>query len=129
MAPCHCPAPTLRRFSDLAAAPQKPITFFRQVLSLCEYPELMSHPAAADIYPPDAVAVGAPPRQQSRDLQQSVAGSRIYLPRCWHPLLRRVLCTAELLRRHPGSLTTVGPAARLAGCRRAHMCVRLAWAM
>ncbi|KAL4421585.1 hypothetical protein ABPG75_010876 [Micractinium tetrahymenae] len=35
---------------------QKPISFFRQVLSLCEYPELMEHPAAADIYPPDAIA-------------------------------------------------------------------------
>ncbi|KAL4426056.1 hypothetical protein ABPG77_007852 [Micractinium sp. CCAP 211/92] len=35
---------------------QKPITFFRQVLSLCEYPELINHPAAADIYPPDAIA-------------------------------------------------------------------------
>ncbi|PRW60642.1 alanine aminotransferase 2 [Chlorella sorokiniana] len=35
---------------------QKPITFFRQVLSLCEYPALLEHPAAADIYPPDAIA-------------------------------------------------------------------------
>lgn len=36
---------------------QKPVTFFRQVLSLCEYPELLEHPAAADIYPADVVAV------------------------------------------------------------------------
>lgn len=36
---------------------QKPVTFFRQVLSLCEYPELLEHPATADIYPPDAIEV------------------------------------------------------------------------
>lgn len=45
---------------SLYAALQKPITFFRQVLSLCEYPELINHPAAADIYPPDAIAVSVP---------------------------------------------------------------------
>lgn len=34
---------------------QKPITFFRQVLSLCEYRELLDNELAAQIYPPDAI--------------------------------------------------------------------------
>jgi hypothetical protein len=36
---------------------QKPITFFRQVLSLCEYRELLDNELAAQIYPPDAIEV------------------------------------------------------------------------
>ncbi|KAL4855137.1 Alanine aminotransferase 2 [Chlorella vulgaris] len=34
---------------------KKPITFFRQVLSLCEYRELLDNELAAQIYPPDAI--------------------------------------------------------------------------
>lgn len=34
---------------------QKPITFWRQVISLLEYPELMDHPLASQIYPSDTV--------------------------------------------------------------------------
>lgn len=36
---------------------QKPMTFFRQVLSLCEYQDLMEHELAPQIYPPDVIAV------------------------------------------------------------------------
>jgi alanine transaminase len=35
---------------------QKPITFHRQVLSLVDYPELLSNKAALSAYPDDAVA-------------------------------------------------------------------------
>ncbi|PSC68925.1 alanine aminotransferase 2 [Micractinium conductrix] len=34
---------------------QKSMTFFRQVLSLCEYPALLDHPASKEIYPPDVI--------------------------------------------------------------------------
>jgi len=34
---------------------QKPITYFRQVLSLMDYPEMADHPAAKEIYPADAI--------------------------------------------------------------------------
>jgi hypothetical protein len=51
--PLRCPALPTR-----LPALQKPITFFRQVLSLCEYPALMEHEAASQIYPPDAIKVG-----------------------------------------------------------------------
>lgn len=34
---------------------QKPITFWRQVISLLEYPELMTHPLADKIYPSDVL--------------------------------------------------------------------------
>lgn len=33
---------------------QKPITFFRQVLALCHYPQLINDPAAANLFPADA---------------------------------------------------------------------------
>lgn len=35
---------------------QKPLTFLRQVISLCHYPELMSNTAAAAAFPTDAIA-------------------------------------------------------------------------
>lgn len=35
---------------------QQPITFFRQVLALCQYPALLDHPNAASIFPADAIA-------------------------------------------------------------------------
>uniref|UniRef100_A0A7S2JKZ0 Alanine aminotransferase 1 n=1 Tax=Cyanoptyche gloeocystis TaxID=77922 RepID=A0A7S2JKZ0_9EUKA len=34
---------------------QKPITFFRQVLSLCDYPELLAREETKCIFPPDAI--------------------------------------------------------------------------
>lgn len=34
---------------------QKPITFFRQVLALCQYPQLMENPAVAHVFPQDAI--------------------------------------------------------------------------
>eukprot|EP01087_Luapelamoeba_hula_P002861 TRINITY_DN1265_c0_g1_i1.p1 TRINITY_DN1265_c0_g1~~TRINITY_DN1265_c0_g1_i1.p1 ORF type:complete len:559 (-),score=94.40 TRINITY_DN1265_c0_g1_i1:27-1703(-) len=34
---------------------QKPLTFFRQVLSLMEYPDILDNPAAAALYPIDAM--------------------------------------------------------------------------
>lgn len=35
---------------------QKPITFFRQVLALVDYPQLIDHPSSPAIFPPDAIA-------------------------------------------------------------------------
>eukprot|EP00286_Rhodomonas_abbreviata_P002652 CAMPEP_0181346598 /NCGR_PEP_ID=MMETSP1101-20121128/33413_1 /TAXON_ID=46948 /ORGANISM="Rhodomonas abbreviata, Strain Caron Lab Isolate" /LENGTH=509 /DNA_ID=CAMNT_0023458721 /DNA_START=105 /DNA_END=1634 /DNA_ORIENTATION=+ len=35
---------------------QKPVTYFRQVLSLMDYPEMSDHPAVTQIYPADAIA-------------------------------------------------------------------------
>ncbi|GMM28561.1 alanine transaminase [Martiniozyma asiatica (nom. inval.)] len=35
---------------------QKPLTFYRQVLSLLEYPELISNPVSKEIYPDDVLA-------------------------------------------------------------------------
>lgn len=34
---------------------QKPLTYWRQVSALVEYPELMAHPLAAQLFPPDAI--------------------------------------------------------------------------
>jgi len=34
---------------------QKPITFFRQVLSICDYPELLQNEHVSKIYPPDVI--------------------------------------------------------------------------
>lgn len=34
---------------------QQPITYFRQVLALCEYPPLLEHPAIADMFPSDVI--------------------------------------------------------------------------
>ncbi len=34
---------------------QQPITFFRQVLALCQYPALLQQPAAAALFPDDVV--------------------------------------------------------------------------
>jgi len=34
---------------------QKPITFFRQVLALCECPALLEEPRVTELFPPDAV--------------------------------------------------------------------------
>jgi len=34
---------------------QKPITFFRQVLSICDYPELLENPAIVATYPTDVI--------------------------------------------------------------------------
>jgi alanine transaminase len=34
---------------------QKPITFFRQVLSLVTYPDILDSPQVASLYPPDAI--------------------------------------------------------------------------
>jgi alanine transaminase len=35
---------------------QKPITYFRQILCLCEYPQLLQEPAALQLFPADVVA-------------------------------------------------------------------------
>lgn len=53
----------------LPPLPQKPVTFFRQVLSLCEYRELLDHPLAAEIYPTDAIEVCVPTAAAERQLQ------------------------------------------------------------
>jgi alanine transaminase len=34
---------------------QKPMTYFRQVLCLCEYPQLLEEPAAAQLFPADVI--------------------------------------------------------------------------
>ncbi|KAI8910128.1 pyridoxal phosphate-dependent transferase [Gorgonomyces haynaldii] len=50
---------------------QKPITFFRQVASLVEYPDLMREPLISkikDIYPPDTI-------QRAQELLKAVGGS------------------------------------------------------
>jgi aspartate/methionine/tyrosine aminotransferase len=36
------------------ALEQKPLTYLRQVLAICQYPELINH--AADVFPPDVIA-------------------------------------------------------------------------
>jgi aspartate/methionine/tyrosine aminotransferase len=46
---------------------QKPITFFRQVLSCMEYPALLDHPAAGQIYPQDVL-------QRARHLLANFSG-------------------------------------------------------
>lgn len=65
-----------------ARPPQKPVTFFRQVLSLCEYPALMEHPAAAEIYPPDAIAV-----RGVRSANERRGGAAVVLPPARSPTL------------------------------------------
>jgi alanine transaminase len=62
---CLTPIPQFPRVSvpslpTLAGNPQilgqKPVTFFRQVLSIIDYPELLTSPHVADIYPADVIA-------------------------------------------------------------------------
>mmetsp|Transcript_18252 Transcript_18252/g.39287 ORF Transcript_18252/g.39287 Transcript_18252/m.39287 type:complete len:505 (+) Transcript_18252:254-1768(+) len=46
---------------------QKPITYFRQVLALCECPQLLDHPHVAQLFPPDVIS-------RAKDLLQKIPG-------------------------------------------------------
>ena len=46
---------------------QKPITFFRQIMAICDYPDLLESPEAKKIFPEDVMA-------RSRDVLASTAG-------------------------------------------------------
>lgn len=50
---------------------QRPITFWRQVISLCEYPDLLGHPLVDRIYPPDAIA-------RARELNKEIGSTGAY---------------------------------------------------
>lgn len=50
---------------------QRPITFWRQVISLCEYPDLLGHPLVDRIYPPDAIA-------RARELHEEIGSTGAY---------------------------------------------------
>lgn len=50
---------------------QRPITFWRQVISLCEYPDLLGHPLVDRIYPSDAIA-------RARELNKEIGSTGAY---------------------------------------------------
>ncbi|KAJ9104248.1 hypothetical protein QFC19_004065 [Naganishia cerealis] len=50
---------------------QQPITFWRQVIAICEYPDLMGHPLADRIFPPDVIS-------RARELHKEIGSVGAY---------------------------------------------------
>ncbi|HAT73202.1 MAG TPA: aminotransferase class I/II [Elusimicrobia bacterium] len=76
------------------ALKQKPITFVRQVLSLVEYPALMTRPAAADIFPADAVG------RARLILEKNPSGTGAYTQSAGLPFIRQAV--ADFINRRDG---------------------------
>merc|ERR1719424_327825 len=62
---------------------QKPVSFFRQVLSLCDYPEMLDNPAVGTIFPPDVVA------RATHYMKTINGGTGAYTESKGHPVLRQ----------------------------------------
>ncbi len=73
---------------------QKPLTFVRQVLSLLEYPALLDSPAAAEIFPKDAIA------RARLVLEQNPVGTGAYTQSAGLPFIRRAV--ADFIERRDG---------------------------
>ncbi|KAH8927683.1 putative alanine aminotransferase [Atractiella rhizophila] len=72
---------------------QKPITWIRQIASLVEYPELIDHPLAKEIYPEDAL-------EKARSLLQEIGNVGAYSHSKGVPAIRRRI--AAFLERRDG---------------------------
>jgi aspartate/methionine/tyrosine aminotransferase len=70
---------------------QKPVTFLRQLLSLLEYPELLSRPSVLEDYPEDVVA------RARQVLQRHPPGTGAYTQSAGLPFVREAV--AEFIRR------------------------------
>ncbi|OGS13060.1 MAG: aminotransferase class I/II [Elusimicrobia bacterium RIFOXYA2_FULL_58_8] len=76
------------------ALKQKPITFVRQVLSLLEYPTLLDLPAAAPLFPPDAI-------ERARTiLTHNPSGTGAYTQSAGLPFIRKAV--ADFIHRRDG---------------------------
>lgn len=73
---------------------QKPVTFFRQVLAICDYPDLLDNPRAADIFPLDVL-------DRARDILNHIpGGTGAYSASCGVEYLRKQV--AEAIERRDG---------------------------
>ncbi|GAA5926019.1 pyridoxal phosphate-dependent aminotransferase [Sporobolomyces koalae] len=61
---------------------QKPLTFLRQISALTEYPALLDHPAAASIFPKDAV-------ERARNLLNEIGSTGAYSHSMGVPAIRK----------------------------------------
>ncbi|GAA6009605.1 hypothetical protein JCM10207_004121 [Rhodosporidiobolus poonsookiae] len=61
---------------------QKPLTFLRQISALTEYPDLIDHPASAQIFPKDAIA-------RARSLIEEIGSTGAYSHSMGVPAIRR----------------------------------------
>ncbi|OGR67156.1 MAG: aminotransferase class I/II [Elusimicrobia bacterium GWC2_61_19] len=76
------------------ALKQKPITFVRQVLSLVEYPALMAQPAAAGLFPADAV------KRARLILEKNPSGTGAYTQSAGLPFIRQAV--ADFINKRDG---------------------------
>ena len=76
------------------ALKQKPLTFLRQVLSLLEYPALMDPPAAAKIFPTDAIA------RAKMILEKNPGGTGAYTQSTGIPFIRKA--AADFINKRDG---------------------------
>ena len=67
---------------------QKPMTFLRQVLCLCEYPQLLQEPAALELFPSDVV------QRAKVFLEEIPGGIGAYSDSAGAPVLRRQIAGA-----------------------------------
>lgn len=73
---------------------QKPVTFFRQVLAICDYPDLLDNPQAASIFPQDVL-------DRARDILNHIpGGTGAYSASCGVEYLRKQV--AEAIERRDG---------------------------
>ena len=70
------------------ALKQKPLTFVRQVLSLVEYPELISSPEAARLFPSDAIG------RARMILRENPSGTGAYTQSAGIPFIRRAIASS-----------------------------------
>ncbi|GFH09772.1 aminotran_1_2 domain-containing protein, partial [Haematococcus lacustris] len=74
---------------------QKPITYFRQVLALCEYPPLLDHPQVAQLFPSDV-------RERARSLLAAIPGGVGAYSDSAGALILRKMVAAAIERRDGG---------------------------
>lgn len=86
------PRPTVGNPHQLG---QKPMTFFRQVLSLCHAPFLLQHPKVGELFPADAIA-------RAKDVLKKIGGGGLgaYSDSRGYPWLRQEI--ADYIQRRDG---------------------------
>ncbi|GAA5919485.1 hypothetical protein JCM1841_002228 [Sporobolomyces salmonicolor] len=80
---------------------QKPLTFLRQIAALTEYPDLIDHPASAQIFPKDAI-------KRARTIIEEIGSTGAYSHSMGVPAIRKRV--AEFIERrdgHPASPTQI----------------------
>ncbi|GAA5878049.1 hypothetical protein JCM1840_001727 [Sporobolomyces johnsonii] len=80
---------------------QKPLTFLRQIAALTEYPDLIDHPASAQIFPKDAI-------ERARTIIEEIGSTGAYSHSMGVPAIRkRVAQFIEQRDGHPASPTDI----------------------